>query len=105
MDILTIIGTVIVLAYLGSKGLSRLGFPQVVGFILVGVVLGSSFLNFIPLTLTKELEFVSEIALGLIGFEIGSHLPIDELLSEGRTKFMIIIGEVLGTFLLEIAGI
>ncbi len=105
LDILTIIGTLIVLAYLGSKGLSRLGFPQVVGFILVGVFLGSSFLNLIPLSLTKELGFISEIALGLIGFEMGSRLHIDELLSEGRTILLILIGEVLGAFLLVTAGV
>ncbi|RLD97074.1 MAG: hypothetical protein DRJ13_12815 [Bacteroidetes bacterium] len=45
LDVLTIIGIVIILAYLGSKGLSHLGLPQVVGFILVGVFLGSSFLE------------------------------------------------------------
>ncbi len=105
LDILTIIGTVIVLAYLGSKWLSRWGFPQVVGFILVGVVLGSSFLNFIPLSLTKELGFISEIALGLIGFEMGSRLHIEELLNEGKTILLILIGEALGAFFLVSAGV
>ncbi|MCD6424197.1 MAG: cation:proton antiporter, partial [Anaerolineales bacterium] len=105
LDVLTIIGIVIVLAYLGSKGLSRLGLPQVVGFILVGVFLGSSFLNIIPLSMTKELGFFSEIALGLIGFEMGSHLHIDELLSEGRTILLILIGEALGAFFLVAGGV
>jgi len=50
LNVLAIVGIVIVLAYLGSKGLSRLGLPQVVGYILVGVFLGSSFLNIIPLS-------------------------------------------------------
>ncbi len=105
LDILAIIGIVIVLAYLGSKGLSRLGVPQVVGFILVGVVLGSSFLNIIPLSLTKELGFVSEIALGLIGFEMGSLLHVNELRRMGRTIILILIGEAFGAFILVAGGI
>ena len=54
-DTLTIIGLIIALAYLGSKGVQRIGIPQVVGFILVGVVLGSSVLNLVPLPLVHEL--------------------------------------------------
>ena len=105
LDILTIIGTVIVLAYLAFQPMQLVFEFLLVGYILVGVVLGSSFLNFIPLSLTKELGFISEIALGLIGFEMGSRLHIEELLSEGRTILLILIGEALGAFLLVAAGV
>lgn len=105
LDVLTVIGTVIVLAYLGSKGLSRLGLPQVVGFILVGAVLGPSFLNIVPLSLTKELSFISEIALGLIGFEMGSHLRINKLCRMGKTIILILFGEALGAFILVAGGV
>ncbi|MFN2270992.1 MAG: hypothetical protein ACK2US_09165, partial [Anaerolineae bacterium] len=56
IDTLTIIGLIIILAYLGSKVIQRIGIPQVVGFILVGVLLGSSFLNVVPLSLVQELD-------------------------------------------------
>jgi len=105
VDILTIIGLVIVLAYLGSKGLGRVGLPQVVGFILAGVFLGSSFLNIIPLSLAQELGFISEIALGLIGFEMGSHLHMDELREMGSTIPIILLGESLGAFILVSVGV
>ena len=59
----------------------RLGIPQVVGFIVMGVLMGSSFLNVVPLELVDELGFVSEIALGLIGFDMGSHLLLGDLAS------------------------
>ena len=104
-DILTIIGLVIILAYLGSKGLSRFGLPQVVGYIIVGVLLGSSFLDIVPLPLVKELGFISEIALGLIGFEMGSHLRLSELRRMGRTIAFILVGEAFGAFLLVAAGV
>ena len=76
-NILTMIGVVIVAAYIGSKLFNSFGVPQIVGFIVTGVALGPSLLNFIPLELSSELLFISEIALGLIGFDIGSHLKLD----------------------------
>ena len=104
-DILFIIGLVITVAFLGSKAFQRLGIPQVVGFIVMGVLLGSSFLNIVPLELVEELGFISQIALGLIGFDIGSHLRFDELRKMGRSIFSILVFESVGTFALVTAGI
>ena len=105
IDTLAIIGLIITLAYLGSKMVQRIGVPQVVGFILVGVLLGSSFLNIVPLSLARELGFISEIALGLIGFDMGSHLRFDELRRLGRSIFFILIGESFGALLLVTGGV
>ena len=82
---LAVIGLIITVAFLGSKVFQRLGIPQVVGFIVMGVLLGSSFLNIVPLELTEELLFISQIALGLIGFDMGSHLRLGELRRLGRS--------------------
>ena len=105
LNSLAIIGMTIVAAYLGSKLVQRIGIPQVVGFIVAGLLLGTSFLNIIPLEMVRELGFISEISLGLIGFEIGSHLRLSELRRMGRTILMILLGEAVGTFLLVVAGV
>ena len=105
LDTLAIIGLIIMLAYLGSKAVQRLGVPQVVGFILVGTLLGSSFLNVIPLALVHQLDFVTEIALGLIGFDMGSHLRLGDLRRLGRTILAVLLGQGLGTFILVAVGI
>jgi Kef-type K+ transport system membrane component KefB len=104
-NILTLIGLIIVLAFIGSKLFNRLGIPQIVGFIVTGVALGPSFLNLLPLELSSELLFISEIALGLIGFDIGSHLKVDEIRKIGRSIFAILIFEALGAFILVAAGV
>jgi Kef-type K+ transport system membrane component KefB len=104
-DILTVIGLVIAVAFLGSKAFQRLGIPQVVGFIVMGVFLGTSFLNIVPLALAEELTFISEIALGLIGFDMGSHLLYRELRELGRSILLILLCEAVGTFVLVTAGI
>ena len=48
IDILATIGILITAAFIGSKAFQRLGIPQVVGFIVVGTLCGTSFLNIIP---------------------------------------------------------
>jgi Kef-type K+ transport system membrane component KefB len=105
LDILTVIGLLIVVAFLGSKIFQRFGIPQVVGFIVLGVLHGPSFLNVIPLELSEELLFISEIALGLIGFDIGSHLIRKDLRQLGGRIFTIVLFEAFGTFLIVTAGV
>jgi Kef-type K+ transport system membrane component KefB len=102
---LAVVGLIIALSFLGSKLFQRVGIPQVVGFIVIGVVLGTSFLNLIPLELADELTLVSQIALGLIGFDIGSHLLLGELRGLGRSIVVIVLFEALGTFALVTVGI
>lgn len=104
-NILAVIGLIIAVSFLGSKLFQRFGVPQVVGFIVIGVILGPSVLNIVPLELSGELIFISEIALGLIGFDIGSHLRLGELRRLGRSILFILLFEAVGTFLLVTAGI
>lgn len=104
-NIIAIIGLLVALSFLGSKLFQRFGIPQVVGFIVMGVVLGNSLLNIVPLELVDELTFISEIALGLIGFDMGSHLRFDEVKKLGRSIALILLFEALGTFILVTAGI
>jgi Kef-type K+ transport system membrane component KefB len=103
--ILAVIGMIIAVSFLGSKLFQRLGIPQVVGFILIGVVLGPSLLNVVPLELSDQLIIVSEIALGLIGFDIGSHLLLGDLRRLGRSILSILVFEAIGTFVLVTLGI
>jgi Kef-type K+ transport system membrane component KefB len=104
-NILAIIGLILAVAFLGSKVFQRVGIPQVVGFIVIGVFMGPSFLNIVPLELCNDLTFVSEIALGLIGFDMGSHLRFPELRKLGRSILFILLFEALGTFALVTAGV
>ena len=103
--ILSVIGMIIAVSFLGSKLFQRLGIPQVVGFILIGVLLGPSLLNVVPLELSEQLIIVSEVALGLIGFDIGSHLLFGDLRRLGRSILFILLFEAIGTFVLVTLGI
>ncbi|MFQ5615820.1 MAG: cation:proton antiporter, partial [Anaerolineales bacterium] len=102
---LSMIGLLIAVAFLGSKIFQRFGIPQVVGFIAIGVLHGPSFLNVVPLELGDQLIFISEIALGLIGFDMGSHLLFSDLRRLGRSIAFILLFEALGTFVIVTAGV
>ena len=102
---LTLIGLIIVLAFIGSKLFNRLGIPQIVGFIVTGVAFGPSLLNIVPPELSSELLFISQLALGLIGFDIGSHLKLDEIRKMGRSILTILVFEAFGAFILVATGV
>jgi Kef-type K+ transport system membrane component KefB len=104
-NVLSTIGLLLIVSYLGSKLFQRFGIPQVVGFIVLGVLHGPSFLNVIPLALSDEFLFISEIALGLIGFDMGSHLNLSKIRKLGRSIIFILIFEAFGAFALVGAGI
>lgn len=105
LDVLALIGVTIAAAFLIGQFFHRFGLPSVVGFIVAGVVLGPSLLNVIPGDLNRNLNFITEIALGLIGFEMGGHLRFDELRKMGRSISLIVLFEAFGAFLLVGAGV
>jgi Kef-type K+ transport system membrane component KefB len=104
-NIIATLGLLITVTFLGSKLFQWIGIPQVVGFIVMGVLLGTSFLNLVPIELVNELTFISELALGLIGFDMGSHLRFNEVRRLGGSILLILLFESIGTFLLVTAGI
>jgi Kef-type K+ transport system membrane component KefB len=105
LDTLAIIGLTMAFAFLVGRIFSRFGIPQVVGFLMAGVLLGPSVLHLIPENLNQSLDFVSEIALGLIGFEMGSHLKFTELRKLGRNILGIVLFEAFGAFMLVGIGV
>lgn len=100
-----LVGLVVFLGLLSGKFIERLKVPQVVGYILVGVFLGSSFLNLIKIENIGKLEIISSFALALIGFTIGGELSWRGLKTLGRSIVTIAILESTGAFLLVFATV
>lgn len=105
LDILAIVGIIILVAYLAGQIFRQLGIPQVVGFIVAGTLLGPSVLHVVPGELSDSLTFVTELALGLIGFEMGEHLRFDELRKLGRSILIIVLVQAAGAFFLVWGGV
>jgi len=105
LDTLALVGLTIWGAFFVGQLFRQLGIPQVVGFIVAGTVMGPSLLNIIPQTLSESLLFVSQLALALIGFEMGEHLRFQELRKLGKTIIVIVLFEAFGAFILVTLGV
>lgn len=82
--------------FLGGKALNHFKLPAVTGYLLVGLLLGSSALNLVNAKTIETLEPINNIALGLIAFIIGGEFSFENLRRLGRGVMMIAILEVAG---------
>lgn len=74
--------------------------PSVAGYILAGLLIGVSGLHIIDNNLELQLSFLSDLALGIIAFNIGSELEISVIKRLGKSIFLIALCEALGAFIL-----
>ena len=74
MNSILLIGIVLLCSILASFIFVRLKLPQVIGYLLVGIILGQSFLGLIKSEDIAQLTQWSYFALALIGFSIGGEL-------------------------------
>ena len=52
----------------------KVGIPIVTGYVIAGVLLGISFLKLFQIETLDKLDIINDLALGIIGFTIGSEL-------------------------------
>jgi Kef-type K+ transport system membrane component KefB len=95
-DILFLIGAAIVLSFIGAEVLKRMGIPQTLGFMLVGIVLG--LIGVANEDLVHSLKLIVSLALGLIGYNIGHELRSEELGGRIRNLVIIVIFEATTAF-------
>ncbi len=100
MEFFLILGFMIIVGYAGGKGGGKFKAPQVVGYIIAGVLIGASGLNFLTLEISQDLRALSSFALALIGFSIGGELVFHRMKRLGRSIITISVLESLGAFLL-----
>jgi Kef-type K+ transport system membrane component KefB len=96
-------GVVILGGTFGARLFQRLGIPQVVGCIVIGIFLGEV-LKVITETQIEQLAPFTMFALGIIGFMIGSELRGDIFRKFGKQFFVILFSQGLGAFLLVFVG-
>ena len=98
LPILLLIGFAIVFGTIGAKLFQRLRIPQVVGYIVIGAIVGRSGFNFLDTDAIRSLLPFNFFALGVIGFMIGGELYFDVFRKYGRSFFTILLAEGMGAF-------
>lgn len=99
MNILFILGVVILGGFAGGKLFEKLRIPQVVGFIMVGVILGDSLTGILKNDLLILLSPLTGLALGFIGFMVGGELKAGVFKKYGSQFITILLFEGLITTL------
>jgi len=99
LPILLVIGLSIVAGTAGARLFQYLRIPQVVGYIVMGLLLGATGLRILSVEVVERLRPFSYFALGVIGFMIGGELHRDVFRRYGRAVMSILVSEGISTFL------
>lgn len=87
---------------IGARLFQKLRIPAVVGYIIIGILLGESGLKIVDARIIEILKPFNYFALGLIGFTVGGDLK-EEIFSKsryGKNFIFILLCEGIGPFLL-----
>jgi NhaP-type Na+/H+ or K+/H+ antiporter len=98
--VLFILGISVFGGMLGAWLSQRVRFPQVVGYILIGLLIGESGLRLVQSSDIQALRPFNMFALGIIGFLVGGELKTDTFRKYAKQFTAILLGEGVGAFLL-----
>ncbi len=102
---LTLLGLATIVGFYVGRVAQRIRLPSLVGYMILGVILGPSILNLIDEPMIEDLSFLTEIALGFVAFTIGSELSLSSLKRMGSGIISIIFAESFGAFFLVVAAV
>ncbi len=92
-QIVFLLGIMIFFGSFGGRLFQKLKIPQVVGYIVIGIIIGSSGFKILGDKLISALDPISTIALSLIGFLVGAELKIEVIKKYGKQFVGILLGE------------
>ncbi|MDR0867315.1 MAG: cation:proton antiporter [Planctomycetota bacterium] len=98
--VMLIVGVSAFAGILGAWLFQKLRIPQVVGYIVIGVLAGDSGCGFIHGQHIEALRSFNLLALGVIGFLVGGELKISEFRRYIRQYMAMMLGAGLGSFAL-----
>ncbi len=99
IPVLTIVGLMTFSGLFMGKLSKLVKLPSIIGFMLVGVLLGPSLFGLINESLQQRLGFITEVALGFVAVSIGLELKMRTLRQQGWGIIAIILSESFLAFL------
>jgi Kef-type K+ transport system membrane component KefB len=100
MNVILAVGIMLFLGFLTGLAVEKLKFPMITGYILIGILLSPSLFNIIPSETVGQLDIITDVALGIVAYLIGSNLHWEDLQRLAKTIMWIIPFESLGAWLL-----
>lgn len=104
MDVMIKLAVLLLLGVLGGKLARMVKLPEVSGYLLFGLFLSPSLIqaifgsgiSFLSSSDITNFTIISELALAVIAFSIGSEFLLKSLMKVGKTVFVITLAEVIG---------
>ena len=100
LNIILLMGLAIFFGTAGAGIFQKFRIPQVVGYVVIGLIIGESGLNLIGRDTVETLSSFNMFALGIIGFMIGGELRREVFKKYGKQFFVILFSEGLAAFIL-----
>ncbi len=100
LGILIVFGLSLFGGLLGASFFQKIKVPQVVGYIIIGIIIGSGGFNIITKDDVESLKQFSMFALGIIGFLVGGELKFEDFKKFGKQYFAILFGEGVLAFII-----
>ena len=100
LNALLFVGIALFGGTIGGRLFQRLRIPQVIGYIIIGLILGESGLRFMTAPTLARFEPINFVALGLISFSLGGELKLDMLKRNGKQFTYLLFFEAFGAFFL-----
>ncbi|MFW6234945.1 MAG: cation:proton antiporter [Spirochaetota bacterium] len=94
------IGSMLILGYVLARISETLGLPEITGFIVAGLIMGSGGLAVLGSNASEDLSVITEVALGLIALTIGGELRLSKLRRVLGSVAWITVGQFVLPFLL-----
>lgn len=97
-NLILMLGLIMFLGAIGGRLFQKLKIPQVVGYIVIGIIIGQSGFQVLSSSVITSLNPLSEVALALIGFLIGSELKTSVIKKYGKQFIGILLFEAIVPF-------
>ena len=98
------LGVIVLAGLLTGRTVKKFKIPMVIGFLLIGIILGPSVLNVITIEMTQGLEIIKVFALGVIAYVIGSELNFNSIRNLLQSIFIITIVQTVVIFIFIFAS-
>lgn len=105
LSTLTLLGLATIIGFYAGRAARRIKLPSLIGYMVLGVILGPSLLNLFREPIMDSLAFVTEIALGFVAFSIGAELSFSSLKRLGPGIISIIFAESFAAFFVVLTAL
>ena len=99
------VGVILICGIIFGRLAKFVKLPNVTGYLVAGLLLGPSILDFIPAYMVDNFSVISDIALGFIAFSVGSEFNLNYFKKVGIAPIVIALLEAFGAIIFVTAAL